>query len=141
MTLTDSSVWIDYFNGVANWQTDRLDRLLGSEVIAIGDLILAEVLQGFRNDTDYARAKSLLGSLPCFSLAGYKRALATAENFRTLRKRGVTIRKTVDVFIATACLDYDLELLHNDRDFDAMESVLGLRVITLVPGSQVNTQG
>ncbi len=129
MTLTDSSVWIDYFNGVTNWQTDRLDTLLGSEVVAMGDLILAEVLQGFGNDADYARAKSLLANLPCFSLAGRDRALATAENYRALRKRGVTIRKTMDVFIATACLAYDFELLHNDRDFDAMEVALGLRVV------------
>jgi len=131
MTLTDTSVWIDYFNGASNWQTDRLDALLDSEVAAMGDLILAEVLQGFRSDADYLRARTLLTTLPFFSLAGYERALATAENYRSLKKRGVTIRKTVDVFIATACLDYDFELLHNDRDFDAMESALGLRVVKM----------
>lgn len=134
MTLADTSVWIDYFNGVSNWQSERLDALLGSEVVAMGDLILAEVLQGFRNAADYLRAKSLLTTLPFFSLAGYERALATADNYRLLRKRGVTIRKTVDVFIATACLDYDFELLHNDRDFDAMESILGLRVAAAEAG-------
>ncbi|MEO5720985.1 MAG: PIN domain nuclease [Chthoniobacterales bacterium] len=131
MTLTDTSVWIDYFNGVGNWQTDRLDALLGAEVIVMGDLVLAEILQGFRSDADYQRAKTLLIALPFFPLAGYERALATAANYRLLKKRGLTVRKTVDVFIATACLDYDFELLHNDRDFEAMEPALGLRLVKM----------
>jgi predicted nucleic acid-binding protein len=132
MTLADTSVWIDYFNGRPTWQAERLDTLLGEEPVAIGDLILAEVLQGFRHDADFRQAKSRLDSLRFYEFGGYDRALASAENYRLLRKRGVTIRKTVDVFIATACIEYDLELLHNDRDFDAMESVLGLR--TVKPG-------
>jgi hypothetical protein len=131
MTLADTSVWIDYFNGTPTWQAERLDNLLGVEPVATGDLILAEVLQGFRHDADFRRAKSLLDSLRFYEFGGYQRALASAENYRRLRKRGITIRKTIDVFIATACIDYDLELLHDDRDFEAMEPVLGLRTIKL----------
>jgi hypothetical protein len=129
MTLADTTVWIDYFNGRSTWQVERLDQLLGVQPLAIGDLILAEVLQGFRHDVDFRRAKSLLDSLRFYEFGGYDHALASAENYRLLRKRGITVRKTVDVFIATACVDYDLELLHNDRDFDAMESILGLRIV------------
>src|SRR5436305_15082594 len=99
MTLADTSVWIDYFNGRLTWQTDFLDQLLASQPVAMGDLIFVEVLQGFRSDNDFQQAKLLLSSLPFYNFGGYDRALASALNYRRLRKRGVTIRKTVDVFI------------------------------------------
>ena len=95
MWIVDSSVWIDYFNGVPTLQTDRLDAALGVEELAIGDLILCEVLQGFRHDQDYFRAQRALLSLPVFVIGGRTLALQSANNYRSLRQRGVTVRKTI----------------------------------------------
>jgi predicted nucleic acid-binding protein len=131
MVLADTSVWIDYFNGVANWQTDRLDWLLGNQPVALGDLILTEVLQGFDRDTDFRRAQSFLRVLPFYELGGYQLCLQAANNYRTLRRRGISVRKTIDVIIATGCIEWNLELLHNDRDFVPMEQILGLKVVRI----------
>jgi predicted nucleic acid-binding protein len=128
MVLVDSSVWIDYFNGVPNAECDALDALLGRELVAVGDLILTEVLQGFRTDRAYREARTLLEPLSLRRLGGRTVALAAAENYRFLRCKGVTVRKTIDVIIASHCLLHGLELLHTGRDFDAMEQHLGLRV-------------
>lgn len=127
MVLVDTSVWVDYFNGVDSRQTDTLDRLLYSELVAVGDLILTEVLQGFRLERDFNRAENYLEPLPFYLLGGRDIAISSAKNFRILRQQGVTVRKTIDVLIATAAIYYDFELLHNDRDFDVMKSV-GLKV-------------
>lgn len=127
MLLVDSSVWVDYFNGRITEETDRLDALLGTEPIAIGDLILAEVLQGFRNDADHATAKRLLTSLTIYDLLGATLALKTADNYRALRKRGVTVRKTTDAIIATFCIESGIPLLYSDRDFDPFVKHLGLK--------------
>ncbi|MBV9873382.1 MAG: PIN domain nuclease [Verrucomicrobia bacterium] len=129
MVLADTSVWIDYFNGVVNWQTDRLDWLLGAQPVALGDLILTEVLQGFDREVDFQRAGSVLSTLPFYELGGYQLCLQSANNYRTLRHRGISVRKTIDVIIATGCVEWNLELLHNDRDFTLMEQVLGLKVV------------
>lgn len=126
MILVDSSVWIDYFRGIATPQSDRLDALLGSEPIATGDLILAEVLQGFADDRDFDRALSLLTELDVIDIGGQDIAIQAARNFRILRARGVTIRKTVDTLIATRCIENRLSLLHSDRDFDPFVTYLGL---------------
>ena len=126
MILVDASVWIDYFNGVANTQTDRLDALLGHENILMGDIIMAEVLQGFISDTEFKRAQNLLTLLPFREMLGREVALQTARNYRALRKQGVTVRKTVDVMIGTFCILNNIPLLHKDRDFDPMEKWLGL---------------
>ena len=117
MMMVDSSVWIDYFNGRDTPETIQLDLLLGIEPIAIGDLILTEVLQGFRNDKDYETAKNLLSSLTIFELLGEKMALKSASNYRALRKQGITIRKTADVIIASFCIENHLPLLFSDKDF------------------------
>ena len=117
MIMVDSSVWIDYFNGHDTRETTQLDLLLGIEPIAIGDLILTEVLQGFRNDKDYEIAKDLLSSLTIFELLGETMALKSASNYRALRKQGITVRKTADVIIATFCLENNLPLLFSDKDF------------------------
>jgi predicted nucleic acid-binding protein len=127
MTLVDSSVWIDYFNGRATPETDHLDRLLGVEPVAVGDLILTEVLQGFRLKRDYETAKELLTSLSVYDLLGAERAIRCAENFRALRKKGITVRKTADVIIATFCLEQELPLLHCDKDFEPFHKHLRLR--------------
>lgn len=128
MVLVDSSVWIDYFNGISSAECNALDGLLGAELVLIGDLILTEVLQGFRSDRGYRKARKLLEPLRFCNLGGRAVALAAADNYRLLRLRGITVRKTIDVFIATYCILHALELLHADRDFDAMEKHLGLQV-------------
>lgn len=127
MVLVDSSVWIDYFNGVETPETDLLDGLLGREPVAVGDLVLAEVLQGFRDDADYRAAKQLLASLPVFDLLGASRAIKVAENYRALRKLGVTVRKTADAVIATFCIEQRMPLLSSDRDFAPFVEHLGLQ--------------
>lgn len=126
MILTDSSVWVDYFNGTKSRETDFLDVTLGSEPVAIGDLILTEVLRGFRGDTDYNLAKTLLLGLTVFDLLGQELAIKAADNYRALRRRGITIRKTADCIIATFCIERRLPLLYADRDFDPFVRSLGL---------------
>lgn len=117
MVFVDSSVWIAYFNGATTQETERLDALLSQEPIGLGDLILTEVLQGFRLDKDYRTAKKLLTSLTIYNLLGQDLAILAAENYRMLRKRGITVRKTTDVVIATFCIQHNLRLLHADKDF------------------------
>jgi predicted nucleic acid-binding protein len=129
MVLADTSVWIDYFNGVSTWQSDRLDLLLDTEPVALGDLILAEVLQGFRNDSNFRKAQTFLAELPFYELGGYAVCLQAARNYRALRAKGVTVHKTIDVIIATACIEWNFKLLHNDRDFDALQNIIGLQVV------------
>jgi predicted nucleic acid-binding protein len=130
MILVDSSVWIDYFNGHSTWQTNLLDNLLSDVPIIIGDLILVEILQGFRLDNNYDSAKSYLSDLPFRRLVGYQVAVQSAQNYRILRKKGVTVRKTIDVIIGTYCIMEELPLLHDDRDFDPMVAYLSLKVLS-----------
>jgi len=129
MVLVDTSVWIDYFNGIVNWQTDRLDWLLGAQPVALGDLILTEIPQGFAREADFQRARTFLLALPFYELGGYQLCLQAANNYRTLRRSGISVRKTIDVIIATGCIAWSLELLHNDRDFAPMEEIIGLKVV------------
>ena len=129
MTLVDSSVWIDYFKGTITAQTERLDSLLGLEPLAIGDLILTEVLQGFNKARDFNDARKMLTSLIVVELGGQEIAIPAAKNVRRLRGLGVTVRKTIDTVIATRCIESGYELLHNDRDFDPFAKHLGLRVV------------
>lgn len=129
MILVDSSVWVDYFRGVVNEPTDRLDALLGVEMLAVGDLSLTEVLQGFPSDREFREAKRVLGSLTMIEIVGAKIAIQAAVNFRALRALGVTVRKTIDTLIATRCIESGYALLHNDRDFTPFATHLGLRVV------------
>ena len=129
MILVDSSVWIDYFGGYASPEADRLDALLGIEPLLTGDLILAEVLQGFSSDSDFRHARKLLESFEVVPLAGHEVCVQAADNFRTLRRKGVTVRKTIDTVIATCCIRNGYALLHSDRDFDPFVEHLGLRVV------------
>lgn len=128
MTVVDSSVWIDYFNGKRTPQTDWLDSALGSIPVIMGDLILTEVLQGFQNNKEFKVAKELLLGMPFMPMVGRVIALESAANYRSLRRRGVTPRKTIDVLIGTFCIHYQLPLLHDDRDFDPMVEFLGLTI-------------
>ena len=129
MILVDSSVWIDYFNGAITAQTELLDRLLGHEFLAIGDLILTEVLQGFVDERDFNQARRILTSLIVVDLGGQEIAIQAARNFRALRRHGVTVRKTIDTVIATRCIESGYDLLHSDKDFDPFAKHLGLRVV------------
>jgi predicted nucleic acid-binding protein len=127
--LVDSSVWIDYFRGVESPQTDYLDGLLGSESLATGDLMLAEVLQGFDHDLRFEQAERLLTSVTILELCGHEVAVEAAMNFRRLRRLGVTVRKTVDTIIATHCILRGHSLLFSDRDFEPFVKHLGLHSV------------
>jgi predicted nucleic acid-binding protein len=129
LILVDSSVWIDYFRGTVNRQTERLDGLLGQVLLCVGDLILTEVLQGFADERDFGKAQKLLTSLIVIDIGGYDIAIRAARNFRVLRSVGITVRKTIDTIIATRCIESGYDLLHNDRDFDGFAEHLGLRVV------------
>jgi predicted nucleic acid-binding protein len=129
MLIVDSTVWIDYFNGVKNPQTDYLHNILDRTPILVGDLILAEVLQGFRQDAHFETARRTLGKFLQVEMVNPALAVQSARNYRFLRQKGVTVRKAIDSLIATYCIENDHELLHNDSDFDGYEKQLDLKVI------------
>lgn len=126
MIVVDSSVWVDFFNGTSTPEVERLDALLGCSPVAIGDLILVEVLQGFRSDRAVATARGLFRDLPLLAMVGAQNAVQAAENDRLLRSRGITVRKTIDGIIATACIEANVPLLFSDRDFHPYVEHLGL---------------
>ena len=129
MIVVDSTVWIDFFNGIDTRQTNLLDELLGVQPILTGDLILAEVLQGFRSDAHLHSAQSTMDTLFFEPMVGRHIAMVSARNYRKLRKEGITPRKTIDMLIATFCMENGHQLLHADRDFDPMSVHLGLTVL------------
>ena len=129
MIVADSSVWIDYGRHIASSQTAILKERLATDGVLLGDLIITEVLQGIRDDTAYERTKRFMHAQPYHSFVSKRLAYLAAENYRILRKKGVTIRKTIDMLIGTYCIVNNVPLLHNDRDFDFMETHLGLKVI------------
>jgi predicted nucleic acid-binding protein len=128
MIVVDSSVWIDYFNGRATAQTDVLDRLARARLV-IGELIMAEVLQGFAAEAEFRRAERIFAALEFRPMLGREMAIAAARNYRALRALGATVRTTIDTIIATFCIVEGHELLHCDRNFDPFERNLGLRVV------------
>jgi len=129
MLLVDTSVWVDYFNGIENPQTDYLHENLDRTPILVGDLILAEILQGFRSESDFEKVRRVLGKFIQADMVGTELAVQSARNFRFLRQKGITVRKTIDSLIATFCIENDHQLLHNDSDFDGYEMHLGLQVV------------
>jgi predicted nucleic acid-binding protein len=129
MILVDSSVWIDFFRNTSTAQSEWLDANLGLQRFLVGDLILGEVLRGFKEDRGFSHAKQLLGRLEQVVMSDEAIAIESAQNFRKLRAKGLTVRGTVDAIIATRCLADGFSLLHSDRDFDAFEKHLGLRVV------------
>lgn len=128
MIVVDTSVWIDYVNGVHTAQTDILDKELQESRVVTGDVIMVEFLQGFRDNKQFKTARMLMDSLEYYDFVGKEMAIKAAENFRLLRKKGITVRKTIDVLIATFCIEHGFELLHNDMDFEPMKEILGLQV-------------
>jgi len=129
MLIVDSTVWIDYFNGLENPQTNYLDQIVDRTPILVGDLILAEVLQGFRDDSDFEEARRALSKYIQVEMVNTELALQSARNYRLLRRKGITVRKTIDSLIATYCIENEHDLLHNDNDFDGYEKHLRLRVV------------
>lgn len=129
MILVDSSVWVDFFRGKPTTQTEKLEELLDSQVLGIGDLILTEVLQGCKFDKEFNEVRRLLARLDLVMLGGDDVAVEAARNYRKLRTLGVTVRGTIDVVLATRCIVSGHQLLHSDRDFDAFERHLGLRCV------------
>jgi predicted nucleic acid-binding protein len=127
MILVDSSVWVDYLRDLDTPQTVELESLLGRETLAVGDLILTEVLQGCTTDRAFEIALTILSSLDVVTIGGAEVAIEAARNFRRLRARDITIRKTIDTLIATRCIRDDHSLLFSDRDFDPFVTHLGLR--------------
>jgi len=128
MIFVDTSAWIDYFNNVNASHTDNIDRLLQSTRIVTGDLVISELLRGFRDEKDYREARRLMDTLEYRDMVGIDIAIESADNYRFLRKKGLTVRKTIDTIIATFCIANDFELIHNDSDFDPFEEHLGLKV-------------
>lgn len=126
--LIDSSAWIAFFNDRPVALADRVEIALTTKNILVGDLIMAEVLQGFRRDRDFEAARRALRSFRVVTLCNPRLAVQCAHNYRTLRGLGITVRKTIDTVIATYCIENDVMLLHDDRDFDGFEQYLGLRV-------------
>jgi predicted nucleic acid-binding protein len=129
MIVVDSTVWIDYFSNRDNLQTTWLELELGRQTIALTDMILCEVLQGIRYDARFSEVIQELSSLVVFDTGGKNLAIATARNYRFLRQRGYTVRKTIDCYIATFCINGAHLLLHRDRDFDLFEKHLGLGIV------------
>lgn len=128
MILVDSSVWIDYFRDADTPQVDLLDGMLGRVRLAVGDLILAEVLQGVSDQKAFNLVKRTLDAFTQIDIGGHEVAVKAAENFRALRAKGITVRKTIDCLIATRCIEDQLTLLHADRDFLPFAQHLGLKV-------------
>jgi predicted nucleic acid-binding protein len=128
--LVDSSVWIDFFNGRPGPAVDRLADLLqdGSAPLGMPDLVLFEVLRGFRHEQDFQAARRVLGPLPVVEIGGEDGALRAAHHYRALRAAGVTVHSPIDVLLASYCIEHDHALLHADRDFDSIESLRGLKV-------------
>ncbi len=130
MVVVDSSVWIDYFNGAPNEARAALRRLLdeGDVRLVVPDLVLFEVLRGFRHERDLRQARMLMESLSVEDTGGADMALAAAHHYRSLRAAGITVRSALDVLVASFCIERDYALLHRDRDFDSFEHQRGLRV-------------
>ncbi|HEX4309626.1 MAG TPA: PIN domain nuclease [Acidobacteriaceae bacterium] len=135
MVIVDTTVWIDYFGGIVNRHTSWLRGEAGFRTLALTDLILCEILQGLRDDAQVARVQSRLVNFDVLDSGGTALAVEAARNYRFLRGKGYTVRTTVDLFIATFCLESSHELLHCDRDFDPFEKHLGLRVVHPGPTS------
>lgn len=127
MTLIDTSVWIDFLNGHQTPQTSSLLQLMDAGEVLLGDLIVTEVFQGIRHKKDLSRANELFSLYPCVSLASCESALTAAQHYRKLRKRGATVRKTMDILIASYCIEQKIPLLFADRDFLPLAEYCGLK--------------
>lgn len=128
MVIVDTSAWIEYFRNGNHDIALRVDECLDRDLVGIGDIIYCEVAQGIRSKKERNQVTSLLKSLPCFDMVGFAIAERSAENYRYLRSKGLTVRKTIDVIIGTFCAENKHQLVHNDRDFTLMAPHIGLGV-------------
>jgi len=124
--LADTSIWIDYFNGIESIETDHLDSALNEGIVAMGDLIFLEILQGFREDKEFSKAKKTLATLDQYELFGSHMVDRCADNYRFIRKKGLTVRKTIDLIIATFCIENKIQLLFSDKDYGPFVEFLNL---------------
>ena len=129
MIIVDTTVWVDYLRGTLNPETEWLEMEADRKRLGLTDLILCEVLQGVRNEQEFARVRTELKKFALFETGGEELAIAAATNFRIIREKGKTVRKTIDCLVATFCLMHGYTLLHRDRDFDPFEKILGLDVV------------
>lgn len=127
--VTDTSVWVDYLRGVESGQTMVLDAALDENRVIVPDLVLLEVLRGVSSTKAAVRVESVLDDLEIVEVGGREMAVAAAQNYRLLRSRGLTIRGSIDLLIGTWCIENNVPLLHNDRDFEMMEQHLGLEPV------------
>jgi predicted nucleic acid-binding protein len=130
LIIVDTSVWVDFLRGIVTRQTDWLDSALGRQRLALLDIILCEVLQGIEEPRKAAQVKKDLLTLSVLGTGGSEMAVAAADHYQVLRRKGFTVRKTIDCWIATFCLREGHSLLHSDRDFHPFENHLGLRVVS-----------
>lgn len=126
MVIVDTSVWVDLLAGRETEQVTLLRDMTSRQLIGVGDLMVCEILQGIRSQRHYDEVKQVLLALEVFEIGGIRIATVAAENYRALRRRGITVRGTIDCLIATFCIEHGHALLHNDRDFDPFEQHLGL---------------
>lgn len=129
MVMVDTSAWVEYLNGGRLRVVAKVDQCLEQDLVAIGDLIYCEVMQGIRSPRERGQVSSLLLSLPQFDMVGFSIAEKSAANYRLLRSKGVTVRKTIDVLIGTFCVEHGLHIVHHDSDFDLMAKHIGLDII------------
>lgn len=129
MIIADTSVWVDYFRGIDAAHTNKLDMALGTDEFFMGDLIITELMQGARTEKSISQIKDIISKMQCVNMVGQKIAYESAANYRLLRSKGITVRKTIDMLIGTYCIQSDASLIHNDRDFDPIEMHLGLKVL------------
>ena len=129
MVIVDTSAWIEYFKGGVPRVVDKVDQCLERDLVGIGDLVYCEIMQGIRSARERNRVSTLLLSLPQFDMVGFNTAEQSAANYRLLRSKGVTVRKTIDVFIGTFCAENGHRIVHNDVDFDLMAEHIGLDVL------------
>ena len=129
MVIVDTSAWIEYFRGGLPRIVSKVDLCLEQDLVGIGDLVYCEVMQGIRSPREKGEVSSLLLSLPQFEMVGFTMAEKSASNYRLLRSKGVTVRKTIDVLIGTFCAVHGLQLIHHDSDFDLMAKHIGLDII------------
>ena len=129
MVMVDTSAWIEYFRGGLPRIVNKVDLCLAQELVGIGDLVYCEVMQGVRSPREKGEVSALLLSLPQFEMVGFSMTEKSASNYRLLRSKGVTVRKTIDVLIGTFCAEHGLQLIHHDSDFDLMAKHIGLHTI------------
>ena len=129
MVIVDTSAWIEYFRGGIPEVAKKVDHCLEKDLVGIGDLIYCEIIQGIRSARQRKQVSTLLLSLPQFDMVGFSIAEKSATNYRLLRSKGVTVRKTIDVLIGTFCTEHGYQIVHNDSDFDLMAKHIGLTII------------